>query len=95
MAEKNLDHVRGAALDRIEKSARQVKWLMAGAALFEGLFLVTLLLVMDLSNRTHLILLIATVGSYTVIILGLVVLGAHVNHCTARILKAIELVGED
>lgn len=95
MAERNLDRVRTAALDRIEKSARQFKWALAGAALFEGLFLVTLLLAMERGNRTHLLLVIATVGSYTVIVLGLIVLGAYVNRCTVRVLKAIESVGEE
>jgi Na+/proline symporter len=94
MAEKNLNHIRGAALDRIEKSERQFKWALVVAALFEGLFLVTLLLAMERGNRTHLLLVIATIGSYTVIVLGLIVLGTYVNRCTARVLKAIETVGE-
>ena len=95
MAENNLNRVRGAALDRIDKSARQFKWALLGAVLFECLFLVTLLLAMDRSNRTHWLLVIATVGSYTVIVLGMVVLGTYVNRCTARILKALELLGKE
>ncbi len=94
MTEKNLDRARGAALDRIEKSERQFKWALLGAVLFEGLFLVTFLLAMERSNRLHWLLLIGTVGSYTVVILGLIVLGTYVNRCTARVLKAIELVSE-
>lgn len=94
MTEKNLDHVRGAALDRIEKSERQFKRAMLGAVLFECAFLVTMLLAMERGNRTHWLFLIGIVGSYTVIVLGLIVLGTYVNRCTARVLKAIELVGE-
>lgn len=94
MTEKNLNYVRGAALDRIEKSERHMKWALFGAAIFECLFLVTMLWAMERGNRTHLLLLVATIGSYTVIALGLIVLGAYVNRCTARVLKAIELVGE-
>ena len=94
MAEKNLDHVRTAALNRIEKTERQFKWAMVGAVLFEGLFLVTFLLAMERDNRMHVLLLIGTVGSYTVVILGLIVLGTFVNRCTARLLRAIELIGE-
>lgn len=94
MAEKNLNHIRGAALDRIEKSERQFKWALLGAVLFEGLFLVTFLLAMERGNRTHWLFLIGIVGSYTVIVLGLIVLGTYVNRCTVRVLKAIELVSE-
>lgn len=94
MAEKKLDHIRGAALDRIEKSERQFKWALLGASLVECLFLVTLLFAIERGNRTHWLLMIASVGSYTVIVLGLVVLGTYVNRCTARVLKAIEMVAE-
>ena len=94
MAEKNLNHIRGAALDRIEKSERQFKWALLGAVLFEGLFLVTFLLAMERGNRTHWLFLIGIDGSYTVIVLGLIVLGTYVNRCTVRVLKAIELVSE-
>ncbi len=94
MAEKNLNDIRGAALDRIEKSERQFKWALFGAGVFEGLFLVTMLLAMERDNRTHWLFFIGIVGSYTVIVLGLVVLGTYVNRCTARVLKAIELSRE-
>lgn len=94
MTENNLNRVRGAALDRIEKTERQFKWALVGAALFEGLFLITFLLAMEHNNRTHWLLLIGTVGSYTIVILGLIVLGTFVNRCTARILKAIETMSE-
>jgi hypothetical protein len=94
MTEKNLDQVRRAALDRIEKSERHFKGALVAAAIVEGLFLVTFLLAMERGNRTHLLLLVGTVGSYTVIVLGLIVLGTYVNQSTARILKAIELMRE-
>lgn len=95
MSEKNLDRVRTAALDRIEKSERQFKWALFGAAVFECLFVVVFLLAMERDNRTHWLMLIGTVGSYTVVILGLIVLGTFVNRCTARVLRAIEMVSEE
>ena len=88
----NLDRVRGDALHRIEKSERQIKWALVGAFVFEGLFLLVFLWAMERSNRTHLLLLISTVGGYTIIVLGLIVLGLYSNRNTARILKAIELL---
>lgn len=95
MAENNLNRVRGAALDRIEKTERQFKWALVGAVLFEGLFLITFLLAMEHNNRTHWLLLIGTVGSYTIVILGLIVLGIFVNRCTARLLRAIEMMNDE
>jgi Na+/proline symporter len=93
MAENiNLDRIRGNALNRIEKSERQIKWILFGAFVFEGLFFLVFLLAMERGNRTHWLLLISTVGGYTIIVFGLVILGLFSNRNTARILKAIELI---
>jgi hypothetical protein len=62
------------------------------AAVWEFLFLLAFLLMADLSNRLHVLLLIATVGSYSMIVIGLFALGAHVNRAVLRVLKAIELL---
>jgi len=88
----NLDAVRGAALARIERGERNFKLAFLAAVVFEALFLVVFVAAADFSNRTHLLLLIATVGGYTVVVLGLLTLGAHVSRVAARLLKAVELL---
>lgn len=88
----NLDQVRSSALERIDRSERNFKLAFLAAAIVEGLFLVAYLLLMDMGNRLHLLLLIATVGSYTIVVLGLVVLGTHFSRGNLRVLKAIELL---
>jgi hypothetical protein len=87
----DLDRVRAAALARIDRTERNFKLAFFGAAIMESLFFVSFLLLADLTNRLHLLLLIATVGSYSIVGLGLFALGAHINRGLARILKAIEL----
>lgn len=89
----NMDGVRGAALDRIERSERNYKAAFYGAIAVEALFLPGFLLLADLSNRTHLLLLIASVAIYSITALGLFALGSHINRNTLRILKAVELLG--
>ena len=92
MAENvNLDSVRAAALARNDRSERNFKLAFIGAAIVESLFMVTFLLLADFSNRVHVLLLISTVSCYTIVVLGLVALGAHVNRGIARVLKAVEL----
>jgi hypothetical protein len=88
----DLNAVRAEALARVERGERNFKLAFFGALVFEALFLVVFMLAADFSNRTHVLLLIATVGGYTVVVLGLVVLGAHVSRGVARILKAVELL---
>ena len=88
----DLDGVRAAALARVERSERNFKLAFLGAFIVEGLFLVTFFLLADLSNRVHMLLLISTVSCYTIVVLGLVALGAHFNRGVARLLKAVELM---
>src|SRR5215470_10271760 len=88
----DLDAVRVAALARIDRSERNFKMAFLCAAIVESAFIVSFLLLADLSNRLHVLLLISTVSCYTIVVLGLVALGAHINRGIARVLKAVELV---
>ena len=88
----SLDEVRAAALARIDRSERNFKLAFVFATVVEFAFLVSFLLLADLSNRMHLLLLISTVSCYTIVGLGLFALGAHINRGVARVLKAVELL---
>ena len=88
----NLDGVRTEVLARINRSERNFKLAFFAAAAVEALFFIAFLLVADFHNRLHLLLLIATVGSYSIVVLGLVALGARVERSVLRVLKAIELL---
>lgn len=87
----DLDGVRAAALARIDRSERNFRLAFVGAFVVESLFIVCFFLLADLSNRLHVLLLLSTVSSYTIVVLGLVALGAHINRGVARLLKAVEL----
>lgn len=88
----NLERTRAAALAHIEKSEKRFKLGLLGACILELIFLVSFMLLMEHGNKLHLLLFFATVGSYTLIVVGLVVLGMYINTNTQRVLKAIELV---
>jgi hypothetical protein len=87
----DLDAVRTAALARIDRSERNFKLAFIGAVFVESSFVLSFLLLADFSNRVHVLLLISTVSCYTIVVLGLVALGAHINRGVARVLKAVEL----
>lgn len=91
---KTIDTIRRETLNRIDRAERNYKLAFAGGVLIEGLFFALFFWLADLSNRTHLLLLIATVATYTILLFGLVALGAHISRNTLRILKAIELLDE-
>jgi len=88
----NLDEVRAAAIARIDRSDRYYKLAFIGAGAVESAFILSFILLADLSNRTHLLLLISTVSCYSIVVLGLFALGAHINRSIARVLKAIEFL---
>ncbi len=89
-----LDEVRAAALARVDRSERNFKLAFLGAGFVEVLFILSFILLADLSNRFHLLLLISTVSCYSIVVLGLFALGAHINRGVARVLKAVELLQE-
>jgi hypothetical protein len=90
----HLNGVRGAALARIEKSERNFKLGMIIFAILEFLFLLLFVLLMDLSNKIHVLLFVAAVGFYTLIIMGLIVLGLHIRRDTQLVLRAIEALSD-
>ena len=83
---------RQSALDRMEQAERNFKAAFVAAAVVEFLFLAGYLLLADFSNRTHVLLLLATVSLYTIVGAGLMALGAHNKRNTLRVLKAVELL---
>ena len=71
MSEKtNLDRVRSEVLAQISRSERNFKLAFFAAVAFEALLLITFILLMERNNRVHQLLLIATVGSYSVVVLA-------------------------
>jgi hypothetical protein len=93
MSEKlPLDEIRAAALVRINRSERNFKLFLLAAFIVESMFLLCFVLLADMSNRMHILLLIATVSSYTIVVIGLFALGSHINRSVLRVLQAIELL---
>jgi hypothetical protein len=82
--------VRGAALDRVARSEKNFKLMIAVAGVLEAAFLLGFCFLADFANRLHVLLLLSTVAVYTLVAAGLFVLGAHVSWCAERVLRAIE-----
>jgi hypothetical protein len=88
-----LAEIRAEALARIVRSERWFKAAFFGGAIFELAFLAALLLTADLSNRLDRLVLIGAVGSYSLVLLGLVAVAAYLNRSVLRVLQAIEAGG--
>jgi hypothetical protein len=90
----DLDRIRKASLERIDRSERNYRLAFAAAAVVEVLFLGGFLALADFSDRLQVLLLLGTVAVYTLVALGLVALGAHVSRNTQLVLRALALLGE-
>ena len=77
------------AMKEIERAERHYKLAFFSAVAFEAALLAGMLLLMDPKDRTHVLLLLGFVGSYTIVVLALFALGAHVNRVGQRILRAL------
>lgn len=93
MTNGNVDGVRAEALDRMDRAERNYKLAFLAAAFVEAGFLAGYLLLADFGNRLHVLILIAAVAIYSIVGVGLVALGAHINRNTLRIIKAVEAAG--
>ena len=89
-----LNEIRSNTLSQIEANERRYKLAFAGAALVEALFLALFLVLADLSDRMHVLLLIASMAIYTIVAFGLIAVGIHINRNTLRVNQAIEAIGE-
>lgn len=84
-----MDEIRNDVLARMDRAERNYKLAFVAAAGVEGAFLIAFLFLADFTNRTHVLLLLGTVMTYSILAVGLIALGAHVNRAILRVLQAI------
>ena len=89
MRAERLDTIRQGALARMERADRNMKLAIFGAVLVEMVFIVTVLLTIDLGNRVERLIFVTSILGYTIVVLGLAALGAHVSRSAGRILMVL------
>lgn len=77
-----------AVLERAERSQRFFNLALACGAIVEAALIVTMLLLTNFADRTQALIFIAAVGGYTLVALGFIMLGAHVDRALLRALQA-------
>jgi uncharacterized membrane protein YjjB (DUF3815 family) len=83
------DQARTAALARIQRAERNHRLGILAVALFEAVFGLAFLLIMDFRDRGHWLILLAAVLAYGVVLLSVVNLGRYVNAAAHAILQAV------
>jgi hypothetical protein len=91
MSQLNEETIRRNVLDEVDRSATRYRLAFVAAVIVEASFLSAFFFLADFHNRTHVLILLAAVATYSIIAIGLMALGAHTKQLALRILKAIEL----
>ena len=90
MTKHSVDAIREGVVRRMEQQARTVRIAVLGAAGIEALMLGIAINLIDWKDRTHVLLLVFSVLGYTIVLLGLAALGAHVSRASNRIVAVLE-----
>jgi len=85
-----LNGIRAGVLARVDRAQRNFRLAFIAGACIELAFLIAFFLLADFHDRLHVLLLISTVATYSILILGLFALGAHVTRAVLRVLQALE-----
>jgi hypothetical protein len=86
----DLDKVRAAALERMERAERNYKRGKVFLITFEATLLACFLGVMDYRDRLHWLLLFTALLVYGIWLGGILTLGSYIKDSTQGILKAID-----
>jgi hypothetical protein len=86
----DLDKVRAAALERMERAERSYKIGKVFLITFEATLLACVLITMDFRDRLHWLLLFTALLVYGIWLGGILTLGSYIKYSTQGILKAID-----
>jgi len=78
------------ALAQIERTEKHYKLAFFSAVFIEAVLLAGLLFLVNLHDHTQRLLLIGFVGGYSIVVLAIVALGAHVSRVGLRVIRAVE-----
>lgn len=90
MQPHNHSDVVPGVLARMEHLARLQRMAILGAAVVEGALFLFVMFRMNWSDDTHVLLFVLSVLGYTIVLLGMVALGAHISRVGARVVAAFD-----
>ncbi len=73
------------AVNRIERSQNVFKLALGGAVVLEGLLISAMLLLVNFADRTQALIFVGTIGGYTLVALGFVMLAIYVDRAVLRV----------
>ena len=90
MSTERLDAIRGSVLTQMERADRNMRLGIFGAVFFELVLFAAAFALVDMSNRIERLIFVMSILSYTIIMLGIAALGAHVTRTMGRVVAALD-----
>lgn len=90
MSAPQVDRTVGGVLDQMDRQARLGRVALFGALGVEAVLMVVVLLVTDWEDSGQRLLVIVGVLGYTIVVLGMAALAAHVSRVGARVVAALD-----
>ena len=91
MSDSNIDAIRENVLAEMDASARRVRLLLLGAAMGEAALIALALVITDWKDPVQRLVFVMGFGTYTMLVVGLVTLGAYVSRSLSRIVTALSV----
>ena len=89
ISNRPLDDIRASVLDSVERSAKRMQLAMFAAAALELLLFAAAFYLVDWHHRVERLMFVLSVLSYTIVVLGLFTLGAHVTRTAGKLVAAL------
>jgi hypothetical protein len=90
MRNERLETIRTSVLSQMERAERLMRLGIMGAAVLEMTLIAIVVLMFDLKDRVQLLIFITSMLSYSIVVLGLFALGAHVTRTAGRIVSLLD-----
>ena len=90
MTANSVDATRESVLRKMERQASTIRFALIGAMGVEALMLAVALQLINWHDKTHILIFVTAILGYTIIVLGLAALGAHISRVGNRIVAVLE-----
>jgi hypothetical protein len=90
MQNERLETIRTSVLSQMERAERIMRLGIMAAAVLEMTMIAIVVLMFDLKDRVQLLIFVTSMLSYSIIVLGLFALGAHVTRTAGRIVSLMD-----
>jgi hypothetical protein len=89
MPDRTNDQVRQSVLAHMDRANQRVRTMLIVAALVEGAIIAAALILTNWKDPVQRLVFVVAIGTWTLIAIGLAILGAHISRSVSRLTAAL------